>query len=99
MTGFSLRIPIVDLVIITPIWPTAAGGPESFNFDNIQPGSIASDGRYLYVTDTLNNRVVIFDARSLKAVRIIGQKDAYSRISSDDKYGLDHPGGIDADGK
>lgn len=91
--------PIVDLVIMTPMWPTVAGGPESFSFDNIQPGGIATDGYYLYVADTMNHRVLVFDVKSLKAVKIIGQKDAYSRIPSDDKYGLNCPGGIDTDGK
>ncbi len=91
--------PIADLVVMTPMWPSVAGSPESFSFDNILPGGVASNGRYLYIADTLNNRVIVFDAEKLEVVRVIGQKNDYLRIPSDDKYGLNYPTGIDADEK
>ena len=37
------EIPVVDLVVITPMLPTSAAGPESFCFDNTQPSEVACD--------------------------------------------------------
>ena len=102
MQNLFPEIPRVDLVAITPMWPTTTG-PNVLALDNTAPGGIASDGKYLYVSDTNNNRVLIFDLNNLtdqaKAVKVIGQNDMYSRIPSDDIYGLYHPRGIATDGK
>jgi len=62
------EVPKADLVVMTPMWPTYCGGAESFNFENVAPGGVASDGHRLYVSDTLNNRVVVFDLQSLEPV-------------------------------
>ncbi|RLI83157.1 hypothetical protein DRP04_02190 [Archaeoglobales archaeon] len=97
------EIPTVDLVAMTPLWPTVSGGPKVLNLDNTAPGGIASDGKYVYVSDTNNNRVLIFDINNLtdqaKAIRVIGQKDVFSRIPNNDTYGLYRPIGIATDGK
>ena len=97
------EIPTVDLVAMTPLWPTVSGGPKVLNLDNTAPGGIASDGKYVYVSDTNNNRVLIFDINNLtdqaKAIKVIGQKDMFSRIPNNDTYGLYRPIGIATDGK
>ncbi len=93
------EVPKVDLVVMTPMWPTYCGGAESFNFENIAPGGVASDGHRLYVSDTLNDRVIIFDLRSLKPIGVIGQRDLHSRIPGCGPYDLNYPLGIDTDGR
>ncbi len=92
------EVPVVDLVIMTPIWPISAAGPEAFCFDNTKPSEIACDGRWLYVADSNNNRILIYDEENLTLIKVLGQKDVFSRIPSD-KEGLNHPVAIDSDGK
>jgi len=95
---FFPKIPVVDLVVMTPMWPTSAAGPESFCFDNTKPSEVACDGRWLYVADSNNNRVLIYDEENLTLIKVLGQKDAYSRIPRDED-GLNHPVAVDSDGK
>jgi len=55
------EVPVVDRVVMTPMWPTSAAGPESFCFDNTRPSEVACDGRWLYVADSNNHRILIYD--------------------------------------
>ena len=97
------EVPVVDLVVMTPMWPTNSGGPRFMTLGNHVAGGIASDGRYLYVSDACNNRVLVFDLEDLtdrsEPVKVIGQKDMFSRVPSDDLYGLNHPQGLATDGR
>jgi len=92
------EVPVVDQVIMTPVWPTSAAGPESFCFDNTGPSEVACDGRWLYVADSNNHRILIYDEETLTLIKVLGQKDAYSRIPRDEDR-LDHPVAVDSDGK
>ncbi len=92
------EVPVVDLVIMTPMWPTVAAGPESLCLDNTKPSEVACDGKWLYVADTNNNRVLIFDEENMTLVKVLIQKDAYSRIPESEED-LGNPSIIDADGK
>jgi len=97
------EVPVADLVAMTPLWPTLSGGPKVINFDNTAPGGITSDGRYLYVSDTNNNRILVFDLKNLtdqaEAINVIGQENESLRIPSSDTKGLYRPVGIATDGK
>ena len=91
------EVPVVDLVVMTPMWPTVAAGPESLCLDNTKPSEVACDGKWLYVADSNNNRVLIFDEENMSLVKVLIQKDAYSRIPESEED-LGNPSIIDAAG-
>ncbi len=97
--------PVIDMVAMTPKWPTYVAGPNDLNFDNLAPDGVATDGKYLFIADSNNYRVLVYDLenitnnKGLKPKIVLGQPDFYTRIPSKKRNGLTSPTGIATDGK
>ena len=95
--------PVIDLVAMTPMWPTYSGGPKVLNFDNLAPGGVATDGKHLFIADSNNYRVLIYDLENITdnplPKVVLGQPDFYTRIPSKKRNGFSMPAGIATDGK
>jgi len=75
-----------------------SGGPLLFN----HPSGIASDGQRLFLADTSNNRVLIWNkapAGNVPPDLVIGQKDFTSNDAGTDRDSLDWPVSLATDGR
>jgi len=75
-----------------------SGGPLIFN----HPSGIASDGQHLFLADTFNNRVLVWNtppAGNVPPDLVLGQKDFISNDPGSGRDQMNWPFGVATDGK
>gem|GEM_PF-1480112 len=81
-------VPQVDMIAFGPFWPGETGGPKVFCLHYLT--NVNSDGKYLYVCDNLNNRLLIWDMEDLEGdpVAVLGQPDFHSNLPREERAGF-----------